>query len=95
VREEAIELFVVANRELKVTRDDARLLVVAGGVASELENFGGEVFEDGSDVDWARARGHAKPCERVSSAREREQGWLRVEGGQVDSPGAPAPIRLA
>ena len=27
------------------------LLVVTGGVASELENLGGEVFEHGSEVD--------------------------------------------
>jgi hypothetical protein len=27
------------------------LLVVTGSVASELENLGGEIFEDGSEVD--------------------------------------------
>jgi hypothetical protein len=34
-----------------VAGDDARLLVVAGGVASELEYLGREVFEDGGEVD--------------------------------------------
>ena len=57
VREEAVEFLVVANGELQVTRDDTRLLVVAGGVASELEDLGGEVLEDSSDVDCVRADG--------------------------------------
>ena len=34
-----------------MTRDDARLLVVAGGVAGELEDLGREVLEDGGEVD--------------------------------------------
>ena len=50
-REELGELLVVADRELDVARDDARLLVVARGVAGELENLGGEVLEDGGEVD--------------------------------------------
>jgi len=33
-----------------VARDDAYLLVVAGGVASELEDLGGEIFEHGSKI---------------------------------------------
>ena len=41
----------VADGELEVTRDDARLLVVAGGVAGELEDLGREVLEDGGEVD--------------------------------------------
>ena len=48
---EPVELLVVADRELQVTRTDAGLLVVARGVTSELENLGGEVLEDGSEVD--------------------------------------------
>ncbi len=50
--EELVQLLVVADGELQVTRDDARLLVVAGSVAGQLENLSGEVFEDGSQVDW-------------------------------------------
>lgn len=34
-----------------MTRDDARLLVVTGGVTGELENLGSEVLEDGGEVD--------------------------------------------
>jgi hypothetical protein len=29
------------------------LLIIAGGVTSELENFGCEIFEDSSEVDYS------------------------------------------
>ena len=48
--EQLVELLIVADGELEGARDDARLLVVAGGVAGELENLGGEVLEDGRQV---------------------------------------------
>ena len=48
--EQLVELLVVADGELEVTGVDARLLVVAGSVASELEDLGSEVLEDGSEV---------------------------------------------
>jgi hypothetical protein len=37
--------------ELEVARDDARFLVVAGGVADQLEDLGGEVLHHRSHVD--------------------------------------------
>ena len=49
--EELVELLVVADGELDVPRDDAGLLVVAGGVAGELEDLSAEVLEDGREVD--------------------------------------------
>lgn len=49
--EELVELFVVADGELQVTGHDTRLLVVTGSVTGELENLGGKVLEDGSEVD--------------------------------------------
>ena len=48
--EQLVELLIVADGELDVPRDDAALLVVAGGVASELEDLGGKVLEDGGEV---------------------------------------------
>ena len=45
-------LFVVADSELQVTRDNTLFLVVACCVTRKLENFSCEVFEDGSEVDW-------------------------------------------
>jgi hypothetical protein len=45
VVEQLVELIVEAHRELHVARGDAAALVVAGGVASKLENFCRKVFE--------------------------------------------------
>lgn len=33
--------------------DDTRLLVVSGGVTSELKNLSCKVLEDSSEVDWS------------------------------------------
>lgn len=49
--EQLVQLLVVADGELQVTRDDSRLLVIAGGVAGQLEHFGGEVLHHRSQVD--------------------------------------------
>lgn len=51
VAEELVQLLIVADGELKVTRDDTGLLVVASGVASQLEDLSSQVLEDGSEVD--------------------------------------------
>ena len=48
--EELVQLFVVADGQLEMAGDDSRLLVVAGGVACQLEHFGGQVFHDGGQV---------------------------------------------
>lgn len=49
--EKLVQLLVVTDGELKMSGDDSRLLVVTGGVASQLENFSGQVLEDGRQVD--------------------------------------------
>ena len=49
--EELVQLLVVADGELDVPWDYARPLVVLGGVAGELEQLGGQVLEDGGEVD--------------------------------------------
>ena len=46
-----VQLLVVANGELEMAGNDAGLLVIASGVTSQLENFSGQVFKDGSEVD--------------------------------------------
>jgi hypothetical protein len=50
-REKFVQLFVVADGKLQVTRDDAGLLVVTGSVTGQLENLSGQVLHDGSQVD--------------------------------------------
>ncbi len=49
--EELVELLVVADGELKMTRDDARLLVVTGSVTGKLEHLSGQVLHDSCEVD--------------------------------------------
>ena len=49
--QELVQLFVVTDCQLQVTRDDPSLLVVASGVSGQLENFSGQVLHDGRQVD--------------------------------------------
>lgn len=48
--QQLVQLLVVSDGELKVTRDDPSLLVVSGSVACQLEHFGGQVLHDGRQV---------------------------------------------
>jgi hypothetical protein len=52
VSQELVQLLIVADGELEMTRNDTGLLVVARGVASQLEDFGCEVLENSGQVDW-------------------------------------------
>ncbi|KAL2072304.1 hypothetical protein VTL71DRAFT_11647 [Oculimacula yallundae] len=52
VSEKLVQLLIVADGELEMARDDTGLLVITGGVTSQLEDFGGQVFEDSSEVNW-------------------------------------------
>ena len=49
--EEFVQLFVIADGELKMTGDDSGLLVVTSGVACQLENLSSQVLEDSCQVD--------------------------------------------
>lgn len=49
--EELVQLLIVADGELQMTRDDTGLLVVTSGVTGQLKNLGSEVLKDGSEVD--------------------------------------------
>ena len=49
--DEGVKLLVAADGELQVTGRDALDFEILGSVAGELEDFGGEVLEDGGDVD--------------------------------------------
>ena len=57
VTEEFVQLLIVADGELKVTRDDTGLLVVTSGVSGQLEDLSCQVLEDCGQVDggtWLR-----------------------------------------
>lgn len=51
VTQQLVQLLIVADGKLQMSGDDTGLLVVAGGVASQLENLGSEVLEDSGEVD--------------------------------------------
>ena len=53
VTQQLVQLLIVADGELEMTRDDTGLLVVTGGVASKFEDFSCKVFENSSEVDWS------------------------------------------
>jgi hypothetical protein len=42
---------VVADSEVDMAGGDTGLLVVAGGIACQLEHLGGKILEDGGEVD--------------------------------------------
>ena len=48
--EQFVELLVVAHGQLQVAGDDTGLLVVPGGVASQLQDLSREVLQDGGQV---------------------------------------------
>merc|ERR1712062_647020 len=52
-----VQLLVVPDGELEMTGDDPGLLVVTGGVASQLEDLSSEVLHDGSKVDGSSSTG--------------------------------------
>ena len=58
---ESLQLFVVSDGELDVSGVDSALLVVPGGVASQLDHLGGEVLEDGGQVDWSTGADSISP----------------------------------
>ncbi len=53
VPEKLVQLLVVPDGKLEMPGNDTGLLVVASGVASQLKDFGSEVLENGSEVDWS------------------------------------------
>jgi len=49
--QQLVELLVVADSQLQVTWDDAGLLVVARGVAGQLEDLSAQILQDGPQID--------------------------------------------
>ena len=84
--EELGELFVVADRELDVAGHDAGLLVVAGRVAGELEDLGGEVLEDGGEVHGGTGTDAGGVLANLEVARDAADGELEARlGGAAHS----------
>jgi hypothetical protein len=51
VSEKLVQFLIVADGELEMARDDTGLLVVAGSVTGQFEDFGRKVFKDSCEVD--------------------------------------------
>ena len=53
-------LLIVSDGKLQVTRDNTLLLVITCRIPSKLQNFGGKVLENGSEVDYDMISKQAK-----------------------------------
>jgi hypothetical protein len=83
VTQKLVQLLIVTDGELKVTRDNTSLLVVTSGITGQFENFGSKVFKDGSEVNGSTSTNTlgivtlAKETVNTSN-RERETGLGRT-----------------
>ena len=67
-RQKLVQLLVVPDGQLKMAGVDPLLLVVTGGVASQLEDLSGEVLHHCSQVDWGAGSdslGVVSPAEKT------------------------------
>lgn len=48
--QQLVQLLVISDGQLQVTRDDSSLLVVAGSVTGQFQDLGSQVFKDGGQV---------------------------------------------
>jgi hypothetical protein len=95
--EQLVELLIVLDGQGDVAGDDAALLVVAGGVAGELEDLGGEVLEDGGEVDAGTdsdALGVAALLQVASDTRDGEL-ESRLGGGANGLAGSTSSLSLS
>lgn len=53
VSKKLVQLLIVSDGELQMTRDDTSLLVVTSGIASKFEDFSSEVLKNSGEVDWS------------------------------------------
>jgi len=79
--EELVELFVVADGELHVAGGDAGALVVAGGVAGELEDLSAQVLHDGGEVDGGATADAGGVAALAQVASHTADGELQASAG--------------
>ena len=77
------ELFIVSDGELEMSWVDSRLFVVSGGVASELDDFGGQVLEDSGQVDGSTGANSVGPV--ASSKHSVDSADGELESGSARS----------
>ena len=66
-RQKLVQLLIVSDGQLQMTRVDPLFLVVTGSVASQLENFGSEVLHHSCKVNWSAG---TDPLGIVATAEE-------------------------
>ena len=67
VAEELVQLFVVADGQLKMTWDNTCLLVVTSSVTSQFEDFGSQVLENSGEVDWGTCGEWVRRCDQAEA----------------------------
>lgn len=88
VAEKLVQLLIVADGKLEMTGNDTGLLVVAGSVTGQLEDFSSKVLEDGGEVDGSTGTdtlGVVALAEKTvdTTDREGETGLGRTAGALV------------
>jgi hypothetical protein len=86
--EQLVQLLVVADGELKVTRGDASLLVVAGSVAGQLQDLGAQVLEHSGEVHG----GATSDAARVLALLDES---VHTADGELESRASRASLALA
>lgn len=90
-----VQLLVVLDGEGDVTGDDTALLVIAGGVARQLEDFGAKVLEDGGEVDrspGAHAGGVLSEGKAAARAVRGRQSYKLTMSTRMNIQGTNLPI---
>lgn len=85
--DQSIKLLVAADSKLEVARGDTLDLEILGGVASEFEDFRGQIFEDGGDIDGRCKQAQLVP--RRMTVRGNRRGNFQ---GALNIPLAPTRI---
>merc|ERR1719365_522439 len=47
-----VQLLVVPDSKLQMPWDDARLLIVSGSIASQLQDLSSQIFHDSGHINW-------------------------------------------
>ena len=81
--QQLVELLVVPDSELKVTRVDPGLLVVPGGVAGELEDLRGEVLHDSSEVDGSSSTNKSGVVSFAKETMDPANGELKASAART------------
>jgi hypothetical protein len=80
--EDLLELLIVSDGELDVSGIDAGLLVVSGGVASELADLGGKILKDGGQVDGSAGTDSVSPLAIAEHSVDSADGELKTSSGR-------------